>query len=82
MALSDVHLVLNVGRDFQSHRSSVESRRLFLGGHLDALLVLCHVLLHGASLPLLHNNPEVLLCLQPVQGLQSLVVIASLFVFF
>lgn len=68
------------GRGLQSHGSSLERRRLFLGDHLDALHVMCHVLLRGALLPLLHNKPKVLLCLQPVQGLQSLV-IASVCVF-
>lgn len=35
------------GRGFQSHGSSLERRRLFLGDHLDALHVMCYVLLRG-----------------------------------
>lgn len=82
MALSDIHLVLNVGRRLLESQIICGEQEAVPGSHLDALLVLCRVLLPGALLPLLHNKPKVLLCLQPAQGLQSLVVIASLFVFF
>lgn len=63
MALSDIHVVLNVGKRLLEPKIICGEQEAVSGSHLDALLVLCHVLLPGALLPLLHNKPKVLLCL-------------------